>query len=273
MMDDIFPAETDGLESRARALCRPVLFEDLARGERELRLAFREAPTRIAPTKAVLISPEHPSNLHALRRGWACRIREWADGRSAITEIYVPGDVIGAEAALRDRPSDTVVIHQPAHIQTIEAAALPRLLGRSSTATYLAWLLAEGQQRAERRADWIARFEAHERLAAMLLDLYERLRRRELVTHYSYNLPLTQQQIGDHLGLTVVHVNRMVRLLREEKIVNLDRQVVMIRDLRRLRLLASGEGSSEPEAVASRLKPRSLGVVEPARTRFEKDEI
>jgi CRP/FNR family transcriptional regulator len=252
--------ETGGLD---RTRCRPALYEGLAEGERELRQMFREAPSRIAPTGTVLSAPERPNQaLFVVRRGWACRVREWPDGRRVIPEIYVPGDLIGFGTALRTRPADEVVAIQPVTVQALDADSVSGLLARPSTATYLAWLISEAQQRAERRADRLARFDAQERLAEMLVDLHERLRRRELATAGSFNLPLTQQQIADHLGLTVVHVNRTLRLLREEKIAIVDKHVVMIRDMARLRRLASREMSGAArseaptiEAVAERLAP------------------
>jgi CRP-like cAMP-binding protein len=54
----------------------------------------------------------------------------------------------------------------------------------------------------------------------MMLDFYTRLRRRKLITGSMYNLPLTQVQIGHYLGLTMVHINRVLRSLRDKRIVD-----------------------------------------------------
>jgi CRP/FNR family transcriptional regulator, anaerobic regulatory protein len=232
-----------------RSRCHPALYEDLAQGERELHQMFREAPSRTVPAGTVLVTPDRQSqSLYMLHRGWACRVREWPDGRSIIPEIYVAGDLIGFETALRMRPDDEVAAIQPVTVQVLEADIVPTLFARRSTATYLAWLIGETQRRAERRAE-------------MLVDLHERLRRRDLVTAGSFNLPLTQQQIADHLGLTVVHVNRTLRLLREEKVAIVDKHVVILHDMTRLRLLASRELNDAPgaedAAPAEAAKPRS----------------
>jgi CRP/FNR family transcriptional regulator len=267
MMEDDLSHGAAELGQLDRMRCRPALYEELAQGERALRKMFREAPSRIVPAGSVLIAPDRPSPaLYALHRGWACRIREWPDGRRIIPEIYVPGDLIGLEAALRTRPADEVVAIQPATVQTVDSEVVSGLLARPGTATYLAWLICEAQRRAEDRADRLARFDAQERLAEMLIDLHERLRRRELVTAGSFNLPLTQQQIADHLGLTVVHVNRTLRLLREEKIAIVDRHVVIIRDMLRLRRLACREtnGAASPEIAVERLS-RPLSAAEAER--------
>ena len=75
----------------------------------------------------------------------------------------------------------------------------------------------------------------------MVLDLYTRLRRRKLIAGPMYNLPLTQIQMGNYLGLTVVHINRIVRSLRDEQIVNLEKNCVTILDLERLTILTGAK--------------------------------
>src|SRR2546430_12919513 len=101
-------------------------------------------------------------------------------------------------------------------------------------------VMAAGRWRGDRLATSIGRLDARGRICVLLLDLYDRLRRHGLISRMTYNLPLTQEQIADHLGLTLVHVNRTLRRLREERIVLVDRQVVIIMKLERLRQFAQG---------------------------------
>jgi CRP-like cAMP-binding protein len=110
-----------------------------------------------------------------------------------------------------------------------------------SIALYLAWLLSKRQRRADRLLAAISSLDARGRVAMMVLDFYTRLRRRKLVMGSTYNLPLTQVQIGQYLGLTMVHVNRVLRALRDERIVNLERHCVTILDLERLTSLTPSE--------------------------------
>jgi CRP/FNR family transcriptional regulator len=219
--------------------CQPTIYEDLVQGERELSQMFGSSPSMVFPAGAILIDPVRPSrSFYALRRGWASRTSAGPDGRRVIREIYVPGDLIGFGSALRTRPTAEVVALQPVTLQAVDVGVVSGLLAQRTTATYLAWLIGEAQRRAGARADWLVRFNAQERLAEMLADLHERLRHRELVTHGSFHLPMTQQQIADHLGLTVVHLNRTLRLLREEQIAIVDRKVVTVHNMERLRRLA-----------------------------------
>src|SRR5262249_16129672 len=67
---------------------------------------------------------------------------------------------------------------------------------------------------------------------------YTRLSRQQPITGSTYCLPLTQAHIAAYLGLTVVHVNRVLRSLRDEQIVTLERHCMTILDLNRLNALA-----------------------------------
>jgi CRP-like cAMP-binding protein len=72
----------------------------------------------------------------------------------------------------------------------------------------------------------------------MLLDFYHRLETQKPTTSGSFNLPLTQQQIANLLGMSVVHVNRVLDTLREEQAIRIEKHRVIILDLSTLADLA-----------------------------------
>ena len=77
--------------------------------------------------------------------------------------------------------------------------------------------------------------DAYARLAHLLCELYVRLENVGLVDGFSYAFPLTQEQLGDALGLTPVHVNRTMRLLREAALVSITDHVLTIHDFETLK--------------------------------------
>jgi CRP-like cAMP-binding protein len=231
--------------------------------------AFGQSASHRMPAGTRVLTPEGGNApVYRLSGGWAYRAVDWPDGRRAIIEIYLPGDIIGLEAAVLGRSADEVVAATALTLQAIDGPRLAELMADPSAALAISWLLAEQQRRVDRLAAALARRDAHERLALMLSDLYDRLGRRDLINSSSYALPLTQQQIGDHLGLTLVHVNRVLRSLRENGIVSIDRHVVTIRDLERLRQLAA---SGRAEQRLSIERPRASR--EPARAAPELTEL
>jgi hypothetical protein len=62
----------------------------------------------------------------------------------------------------------------------------------------------------------------------MVFDFYNRLSTRRVITSMIYDLPLMQNQIGAVTGFTVVHVYRVLRSLRDERIGNLEKHCVAI---------------------------------------------
>jgi CRP-like cAMP-binding protein len=127
----------------------------------------------------------------------------------------------------------------------LDSASVHQLMGNREIAQCFTSLLLEARRRSEDLAARIARLEAPERVAALLVDLHDRLRRRRLIARGSYNLYLTQQQIGDHLGLTGATVNRVLSWLSREDIALVKGYVVIIRDMSRLRRLACGQETTE----------------------------
>ena len=214
------------------------LRDELALGRRRLSTIFGSSPPRLLETGEVLAGVDSSNRIYHLRAGWACQFGDLANSRRAIFDVYLPGDVIGIDTVVRTRPLEEILTLTPATVEAIPGGdALIELIADPPTALYITYLLGKRQQRIDRLLAAISCLDARGRLAIMLLDLYKRLRRRKLISAPTYNLPLTQVQIGNYLGLTVVHINRVLRSLRAEQIVNVEKHSVMILDFERLAIL------------------------------------
>jgi CRP/FNR family transcriptional regulator len=215
------------------------LRDELALGRRKLSTVFGSSPPRLLEAGELLAGAASSNRIYHLRAGWACQIRDLAIGRRAILDVYLPGDVIGIDTAVRTRPLEQILTLTPATVEAIPGEdALIELMADPPTALYITCLLGQRQRRMDRLLAAISCLEARGRLAIILLDFYKRQRQRKLISAPIYNLPLTQVQIGNYLGLTVVHINRVLRSLRAEQIVNVEKHSVTILDLERLALLA-----------------------------------
>ena len=89
----------------------------------------------------------------------------------------------------------------------------------------------------------IGRLPAHARIAHLLCELFTRLQAIGRADHGSFELPLTQTDIGDAMGLSTVHVNRTLQQLRAEGLITLHSNVLVVRDWRRLRAAAEFDPS------------------------------
>jgi CRP/FNR family transcriptional regulator len=230
---------------------------DLAAGRRNLMSKFLPSPLcNVSSGQPLATSDGATYAIFQIRAGWGCHFHNLASGRKAIVDIFLPGDVIGLDAALQVRPVQATLALTSVTASVLRGKnTLHDLMGCQDTALYISWLLAQRQQRADQLLTSISALDARGRVATMLLDIYTRLRRRRLITSSTYNLPLTQVQIGSYLGLTVVHINRVLRWLREERVAHVERHCVSILDLARLRALAQRE-TLESSTVPN-LKPPS----------------
>jgi CRP-like cAMP-binding protein len=241
---------------------RPENFEEVGDGDRVLRRAFAAAPQRLLPANAPLVG-EGARREHAvlIRHGWAASVRTLPDGRRIIPEVHLPGDVVGLDVLLRPRADHGIRALTPLVYHALPRNELQALCGALSLSV-LDHLLRD-YERVRALAELLARASAEERLAAFLVSLHDRLKRRQLVASQSFRLPMTQQDIGDHLGLTVVHVNRVLQRLGQQGIVAREqRRLIRLRDLDRLVALA-GNAVARREAPSSR-RP-SLREAEAAR--------
>jgi CRP/FNR family transcriptional regulator, anaerobic regulatory protein len=226
--EEVNPPDEDG----SRTL---RVHDQLLLGRRILREKFGNSQRRLVKAGELLGSANGASDgIYHLRSGWACQFRDWFDGRRVIVDVYLPGAVIGLGAGLRVRPMEEVLALNLVVVEEIPAEQALTMMADPATTLYLAWLLSRQHRRAERLLAAVSGIDARGRLATMLLDFYTRLQRSRLITRPTYNLPLTQIQIGQYLGLTVVHINRVLRSLRADRIVSLEKHWVTILDLERL---------------------------------------
>ncbi|MBN8605420.1 MAG: Crp/Fnr family transcriptional regulator [Caulobacterales bacterium] len=187
---------------------------------------------------------ETPACVHTLRRGWAMQVAHLSDGRRQILHFFVPGDLLNVEALLLGERA------QDASIRALTEADLcsfpvesARTLFDASPAqreSLLDYTRAYIAGLSRRLAD-IGQRSAQGRMAQLLLELWERLRARALVTDDSFEMPVRQEHLADALGMTPVHVNRTLGALRAAGIIGFDRKTMHVLDGARLRKVAEDE--------------------------------
>jgi CRP-like cAMP-binding protein len=155
-------------------------------------------------------------------QGWACRQRVLSDGRRAILGVLMPGDGVGLHGEAR-RPSGCSVL---ALTPLVVADASPLLRaavsgGSPGILRGLAALRAVEEDLQMDHALRLGALSAHERVAHMLLELEQRCRMAGLGSGGAFPLPLTQEHLRDALGMSAVHLNRVLGRLRREGMLEL----------------------------------------------------
>ncbi|GJE03002.1 Crp/Fnr family transcriptional regulator [Methylobacterium isbiliense] len=192
---------------------------------------------------AVLVEQDSvPDHALIVFAGFASRYKRRVSGRRQIVAYLVPGDLCD-RGALHGHPlHHTLETLTPCHIAKVPRAAYLDLLGRHPRIA-LALQRARFVEEATAR-EWVVNLGMRsgvERMAHLLCELMERLGSIGQVTDGQYDLPLTQLDLADTLGLSSVHVNRVLQVLRRDGLISLQGRCLHILAPRRLRQLAEFE--------------------------------
>ncbi len=212
--------------------------------------AARDALRR-AVQRGPLVSSEHELQIDAstdvtiVLSGWVCHFRLLDNGRRQITSIVVPGDFADF-GFLSGRTTHTQSVatsrSQLGRIRLRQFADLTEQYPNIMKAALHA-AAAEAAISRERVITLGVR-SALERVAHLLCEFYHRLSAVDLVSSTgTYDLPMTQAELGDALGLSTVHVNRTVQVLRRRGIISIQNGKATIHDLGQLADLAGFDPS------------------------------
>jgi CRP-like cAMP-binding protein len=177
---------------------------------------------------------EQASDLLFVVDGWAYRYMCTRDGGRQLPALLVPGDGANVDALTFDRLDYSVRA-----LTQVTIAALPRDHAISlaekhpGIARSFTWLAMLENAIASKWALSIGRRSALARVAHLLCELCVRAHHNP--SDGSFYFPLTQEHIGDALGLTSVHVNRTMRQLRAEQLIETSNRMLRIRNIAALR--------------------------------------
>ncbi|NBD30835.1 Crp/Fnr family transcriptional regulator [Roseovarius salinarum] len=157
---------------------------------------------------------------YILSAGWVSSYKIQADGTRQIVDFQIPGDFLGLRSVLlrtSDHSFEPIVDIEAAEVLTsdlLEAfAQMPRL------ATAILWAASRDEAMVVEHLVGIGRRDALARMAHYLLELGSRLALVGLGRKDGFDCPLTQYHLADALGLSAIHVNRVLRQLREAGLV------------------------------------------------------
>lgn len=178
-------------------------------------------------------------SLFVLAEGFALRYRILLDGRRQALNVSIPGDTIGYPAYFFETALYSVSALSNAVIYVISFADIASIF-RDHPRVALAMFCSVARETAmfgEHLAD-VGWRSAYERLAHFLLEMATRLSAIGLSDGGTFDLPLTQAKLADVLGLSIPHVNRMLRRLREDGLIEMAGPRVRIADRPALAALA-----------------------------------
>ena len=202
--------------------------------ERAIRNAVAET-RRLAADEIVVHSGVELTSCMVLLDGWMARSKDLQSGERQVTELHVPGDFADLHGfTLRCLDHDIVTLTE------CTAAIIPHDRLRELTERYphlgrVYWFMTNVDGSMHR--EWalsLGQRSAISRMAHLFCELYVRLDLVGRANGHGYELPLTQRELAECLGLTVVHANRTLQELRRRQLIELENRQLTILDRRGL---------------------------------------
>jgi CRP/FNR family transcriptional regulator len=217
------------------------LLEFTRLSDRELR-AFHQAQShRISVDRKKLIRAEGDpvEEIYFVIDGWAASYMDLPNGRRQIVKVHLPGDMMGAPSMALERAADSFVALTPMQLAVFPLEAIASLFEDEPRLALTLFLCAQQERVAlmDRIAS-IGRTSAIQRVAAFFLQLHRRLKAIDPGMDNSFELPLTQIELSQVIGLTTVHANRTLREMDRLGIVYRYRSKITLVDINALSELA-----------------------------------
>ena len=221
------------LQPLLRRFQRRVELEPAAR---EAILALPYTIRRLEPNRYIVREGDRSDSCALLVSGFAYRHKIVGDGSRQVVGLQVPGDLLDLNNALLTVADHNVQALGEAAIALIPKNAILAVAAEHPEAGRALWL--ETLVEASIAREWVAnvgRRDSHSRMAHLLCEFALRQEAAGLGERGRYDLPLTQEQLADALGLTSVHVNRTLKSLESDGLIERFKRSVTIADWDRLR--------------------------------------
>jgi CRP-like cAMP-binding protein len=214
-------------------------FTNLSDTERSILGKFHKKRRVFTAGSDMLHEGEQHHSAYILSKGWVSSYKLLRDGTRQIVNFKIPGDFLGLRSVLlrtadhNIEPMTQVVATEFSAKELMsEFEKAPRL------AAAILWSASCDDAIALERLISLGRRDANKRVAHFLLELGARLMNVGLGTKDGYQCPLTQYDLADALGLSAVHINRVLRKLREDGLLIFQQGEVTFLDFERLVLVA-----------------------------------
>jgi CRP-like cAMP-binding protein len=189
-------------------------------------------PVRYTPAKPLLEAYATRPLVMMIVSGWAVRTRDLPDGRRQIYSFLLPGDIAAFRASPRGWNNTTVAALTL--VEAVDLTAHCRLEDASCLSQACTAALAAEQALIFDQVARLGQRDAYQRAVDLLLELYCRLSAAGLIHGQSFSLPITQDHLAEALGVTPVHVRRILQRMKSENMLALKTGHGFALDIKRL---------------------------------------
>lgn len=204
----------------------------LTPGQIEFMATFKQGELYVAKGAQMLSQGAVSPHLYTLVQGVVFRFKMLEDGRRQIVNFLFPGDMIGLQGAMEDPLLYGIEAVTEARVCIFQRERFLELFGVHPRLGFdVAWLAAREESSLDEHLTSVGRRSARERIAYLALFLFLRGRATGLSGRTYLNIALTQAQIADTVGLSVVHTNKTLQSLRKSKVIEWTPDRIGIHDM------------------------------------------
>ena len=204
----------------------------------EERDALRTLPQKVIYASArtrIVEESERPTHSCMVLEGMVYRTKLSASGRRQIMSFHVPGDMVDLHTILFKVADHTIETARSAAIVMIRHEVILKVAEQFPALARAFWYdtLVDASIQRETLLN-IGRRDARSRAAHLLCELMLRLKRVGMAKDFTIEMPLTQTDLADALGMTPIHMNRVLAKFRSEGLITLDARTLIIHDWDRM---------------------------------------
>ncbi len=189
----------------------------------------------IGPRQDIITEDDKPDNVHLILDGWAARYKVLPNGDRSIMAYLIPGDLCDIHITLLDQMDHSIGALSTCRVAFIPRERMDEIMRREwqlGRALWWATLVDEAILR-----EWlvnVAQRPADKRLAHLICEMLLRSKAVGLSDDDGFDLPLTQEELADTMGLSTVHVNRTLQDLRGNGLITSKGKRMIVNDVDRL---------------------------------------
>lgn len=189
------------------------------------------SPRQIEPSTYLVREGEKPTRCAFILSGFTYRQKLTSNGARQIVSLQIPGEFVDLQNLWLNESDHNVQALTRTQIADIDIGALRTVVTTRPAIATAMWRTSLIDSSIFR--EWIVnigRRDAHTRVGHLLCEFSLRLEAAGIATTGAYDLPMTQEQLGDTVGLTPVHVNRVLKALAQRGLIERDRRQIRIVD-------------------------------------------
>jgi CRP-like cAMP-binding protein len=205
-------------------------------GDREALLGLPHNVKKLAASAHIVRDGDVPEYCTLLLSGFAYRYKLTGEGGRQIISLHCAGEFLDLQNSFLGVADHSVQMLTEGELALMPVSVLQDLALTRPAIGRALWV--DTLIDASIFREWVVnvgRRDSRARVAHLLCEFSLRLEAAGLASNHSYELPMTQEQLADAVGLTSVHVNRVLKQLGEEGLIRRDRRSIVILDWNRMR--------------------------------------